>query len=203
MTMFPDATVHQALDAITSTHLSGHSAWPGTGGANELSGAGYERAAVTLAAAASRRRVNAADVTLTMPDAGGTVAFLGLWDGATFKGFVPIRPTGTSRQGFATVTVGDTLTSAGHGLEVGHRIVMDTAAGTVPPGITVGVVYWVRTVPTADTFTLSATEGGATLDVTGSGEVWWAQVSPEVFANPGGTLTVLAGEFVLDGSVVG
>ncbi|MBK8916380.1 MAG: hypothetical protein IPM64_17585 [Phycisphaerales bacterium] len=75
-----------------------------------------------------------------------------------------------------TVDAGtDTFTKTGHGLAVNDVIFFADpviAGGTylywAPfPGMTARA-YWVKTVPSADTFTLSATKGGATLDVTGT-----------------------------------
>lgn len=63
----------------------------------------------------------------------------------------------------------DTFTYASHGLAVNDVIVF-TNAGSLSmfTGVSVSVQYWVKSVPTANTFTVSATNGGATLDVTGA-----------------------------------
>lgn len=59
----------------------------------------------------------------------------------------------------------DTITATAHGLAVGDRIIFPTLTGGT--GITAATVaYFVKTVPTANTFTISATAGGATLNFT-------------------------------------
>lgn len=57
-------------------------------------------------------------------------------------------------------------TTASHGFSVGQAVV---GTGSVPTGITTGTTYYVKTVPSATTLTLSATIGGATLDITATG----------------------------------
>lgn len=60
---------------------------------------------------------------------------------------------------------------APHGLLVGDQILF-TTNGTLPTPLAVNTVYYVKTVPTTDTFTASATNGGATLEYTpGSGSL--------------------------------
>lgn len=57
---------------------------------------------------------------------------------------------------------GDTWTLVAHGLAVGDPVRF-SAAGSAPTEYAAGVIYWVATVPTADTFTLSATESTTVL----------------------------------------
>lgn len=65
--------------------------------------------------------------------------------------------------------------SGGHGMssfsETNHtKIVFNAPYGeTLPGGITSGKVYYIDTVPNGTTFTISATQGGAILDVTADG----------------------------------
>jgi hypothetical protein len=59
----------------------------------------------------------------------------------------------------------DVITTAtAHGLIAGDRVAITVKTGGT--GITLGAAYFVRTVPTATTLTLSLTAGGATLDIT-------------------------------------
>lgn len=59
----------------------------------------------------------------------------------------------------------DTFTAVGHGLAVGDRVRFPAVTGGT--GLTADTGrYFVKTVPTDDTFTVSATLGGATLDIT-------------------------------------
>jgi len=59
-------------------------------------------------------------------------------------------------------------TSSPHGIgQVGNKIAFKGTS--LPGGITAGRVYYVKTLPNSTTFTISATSGGATLDVTANG----------------------------------
>ncbi len=60
-------------------------------------------------------------------------------------------------------------TSSAHGLAVNDQMVFANTAGALPGGITAGTTYYVLTVPTSTTLTLSATLGGSTLNITTSG----------------------------------
>lgn len=59
---------------------------------------------------------------------------------------------------------GDTITKTAHGLAVGDRVYFTTLTGGT--GLSLNRNYYVKTVPTADTFTVSLTNGGSTVDIT-------------------------------------
>ncbi len=65
----------------------------------------------------------------------------------------------------------DTFTmTVSPGLNVNQKVAFNAPQGqTLPGGIVAGRVYFIKTVPTALTFTISATLGGATVDVTSDG----------------------------------
>lgn len=69
---------------------------------------------------------------------------------------------------FSTQTIsGNTLTSAAaHGLAIGDQIVFSASTVT---GITVGTIYYVLTVPSTTTLTLSTVANGSTLAISGTG----------------------------------
>lgn len=67
------------------THLSLHSADPGTTGANEVTGGGYARLVPTYTAAASGVADLSAPLDFSTP-ASQTVSHLGMWAGTTFLG---------------------------------------------------------------------------------------------------------------------
>lgn len=69
----------------------------------------------------------------------------------------------------ATATASDNVFSvpSAHGLVVDDSTVL--FKGTMPGGVTSGRKYYVKSVPSSTTFTVSATRGGTTLDVTGNG----------------------------------
>lgn len=85
---FSPAAKATMLDAISPSHVSLHSADPGTTGASELSGGNYARVAATFNAASAGARALDANVDVTVP-AGATVAYVGYWTaltGGTFLG---------------------------------------------------------------------------------------------------------------------
>jgi hypothetical protein len=62
----------------------------------------------------------------------------------------------------------EVITEAAHGLAVGDRVRVAIDSGAT--GATAGY-YWVKTVPSSSTFTLSATKGGATTAISADGVV--------------------------------
>lgn len=68
-----------------------------------------------------------------------------------------------------TVTIASpgVFTSTAHALVVGDRVSFATT-GALPTGLVAGSTYYVKTVPTSDTFTIAATSGGAAIATTGS-----------------------------------
>jgi hypothetical protein len=90
--------------------------------------------------------------TLTINDTTGDVGFTMTWDPAfTFVD--------------ADVSAGDdTITEAGHALSDGDRVVLSTT-GVLPAGLAAATYYYVVSA-TANTFKLSATSGGAAVDIT-------------------------------------
>jgi hypothetical protein len=85
-------------------------------------------------------------------------------------GFTEIReyadmPSGNvTAAAFTGVNSTDVLTQTAHGLKVGDRFQVATLSSG-GSGLTAGNYYYVKTTPTADTFTLSATRGGSTQDL--------------------------------------
>lgn len=77
--------------------------------------------------------------------------------------------TGATLIGTATmVAATDVITSSvAHSLAVNDQVVFGTMTNAAP--IVAGTLYYVKTVPTATTLTISATQGGAVLDITTDG----------------------------------
>ena len=76
----------------------------------------------------------------------------------------PVSKVGTFTVTIATPGV---FTKTGHGYAINDPIVLSTT-GALPTGLTVGTVYYVLTVPTADTFTVSTSAGGSAVNTSGS-----------------------------------
>lgn len=210
---FNDTAKNAMLDALDEavsqiTHVGVHTLTdPGTGtnaNSGEVAGGSpaYARKAVTLAAASGGTKANSASLTFDIP-ASTTCGFLTFWNASTgntsnYRGYAPIN--GTLR-GFGTVdsagVTADAIQSAAHGLVDTDRVmVMNVLGESLPAGLTEGTIYFVVTSAT-NTFELSLTSGGASVDITGQGELYWQKVIPEVFASQG-TLTVDVSALSLD-----
>lgn len=60
----------------------------------------------------------------------------------------------------------DVITSVfAHGMSVGDTVIFETD-GTIPTGLTADTQYYVASVPSSTTFTVSATSGGSAVDIT-------------------------------------
>lgn len=77
----------------------------------------------------------------------------------TWLALVWVPPALASVTGVATTGV---VTKAGHGFNVGDQVWFSDVTGATA-GISTATVYYVKTVPSSSTFTLSATPGGSTL----------------------------------------
>lgn len=87
------------------------------------------------------------------------------------------------------------ITVTAHGWKVGQAVVFSNGGGTSPTGLTSGNTYYVQSVPTANTVTLSATKGGAVVDITADG-VGASQTLTPVYSatfleNAGGSAKIL------------
>ncbi len=69
----------------------------------------------------------------------------------------------------ATITIASpgVITKIAHGLTIGRKIIFSTT-GALPTGLTAGTEYYVKAVPDADTFTVSATPTGTAIATTGT-----------------------------------
>lgn len=95
-------------------------------------------------------------------------------------GFSPVDANGGlvcvgNKNYFFTATSSDNVitTPTDHGFVVSDIVLMCAPYGeTFPTGMTQGAAYYVKSVPTSTTFTVSATSGGSTLDITADGAGW-------------------------------
>lgn len=161
------------------------------------------RQAITWTAAAAGVTDNNAQISIPI-NAGTTVQTLAFYDALTAGNILGYWPTGSAGQilkGVAVVdtTAGDTLLSRGHGLAADDRVFVWAVAGeSLPTGLSAATLYWVRaTGLTTDAFTLSATQGGAAVDITALGELAWAKTVPNTWASAG-NLVIATGALDLD-----
>ena len=176
-----DATGITGSAASGSFWVSLHTADPGENGTQSTSEAtytSYARVAVSRSAAGwtvSGSDVwNSSSVTFPAPTAGSsTIIYWGIGTGSAGTGQLLYRgPISTNPIGFALgESTDETLTIKNHALGVSDRISVFALANLALPGnITEGSIYFVKTVPTADTITVSSTDGGPTLDITTDGQ---------------------------------
>lgn len=188
----------------TITHISVHDAIPDAAGSDEVTGGSYARQAVTWAAAAAGVRDNAAQITHDMP-AGSTAVAYGYWDALSAGNHYGHALVGSTLSGFGSVdasgVTANAIQSASHGLSDNDRVaVYNVHAESLPAGLTETVLYHVVGA-TTDTFQVSLTEGGAAVDITGQGELWWQNCVPESFGSAG-QLQAATGDLDLDANVI-
>lgn len=160
--------------------LSTHSGYSTTGAS--LLGA---KTSANFAAAASRTKALAAacDIAVT---AGNTVKWLGIWDaaGTTFLG---MYPNGGSDKSFQVDLTNNRVHCEGHGFADGDKITFHN--DTAPTGLTAGTTYFVVTTTAGDPdhFQVSATSGGAAIDLTGQhgGKCLVSKIVEETYAADG------------------
>lgn len=194
-----DASGLQPAAAAGSLYLALHTADPGAGGSQNTSEAtygGYARIAIARTSGGFTRTgqtiSNTAEVAAPACTSGSeTLTHWSIGTASSGAGKILFSgPLATGVKAF-TVKTNDTLTIPGNAFAVDDRVVLSSIAGlTFPTGPTAGVVYWVKTV-SGDDVTLSATQGGATLDVTavGSGRI---ALSKQVSVSAGITPKVAA-----------
>jgi hypothetical protein len=208
--ILPDATKNACLDSAvagapgTALFLGLHTTLGQSG--TEVTGGSpaYARKAITWQAAGAvvqgAKDITAA-VTFDVP-AGTTVRNVGLWSLSTAGVLRAWMPAGsTARRAFsvdAADVTADTITSAGHGLVNGNSVVVWPTIGAIlPTPLAEDTEYFVVGAAT-DTFQLSATLGGAAINLTAIGDGDVQKFTPEVFAAQG-TYQVSAFQISLPG----
>lgn len=164
--MLTDATVNSMLDnqfpsGAGNVYLSTHTAFSATGAS--LTGS---KTSANFSAAASRQKALSTAVNIAV-SGGPTISWIGLWDStqAVFRGMVPNG--GTGDKSFQVDVTNNKIVCENHGWSANQKITFH--GGTPPTGLTEGVTYFVKTVTAGDpdTFDVSATAGGAAIDITG------------------------------------
>lgn len=193
-----------ATSPITTVQIAAHTADPGAAGTmttSEAAYTGYARptparttggftcsnGVVTLVADASFGACTAGSATLTHWSTGPAAGAGQIWHRGVFG----------SRQGPFTGATNDNITVPGHTMVVDDRVAFYAPSGTsLPTGITEGTVYWVKTVA-SEVITISATQGGATLDITAIGDGICYRVTP-VAVSAGITPKLTAGAIIYE-----
>lgn len=193
------------LDALDESLAAGakfaslHTAYSAAG-ANELVGGApaYARKAAAWAGAAAGAKATSAAMVFDV-GAGSTVRFVGFWDALAAGTFLGMSPNGGGTpQGFVVPDVlADVLECVGHGFVNGDAVVLWALPGDpLPTGLAEGLVYFVVTA-TADDLQLSATLGGAPINISAIGAGSLQKIVPETFGGQG-THTVTTATLTLD-----
>lgn len=182
--MFTVNSKNAMLDALTITHASAHSGFPGATGGNEIFGTGYGRQAVVFGSASAGVRQLGSGINFTIPS-GSTVRWMGLWNNTTFVGYAP--NAGIPME-FQCDPSTDVIRCPTHGFVDTNKVVF--FGDTVPGGLVEGTIYYVIAA-TADTFKVSASSGGSAIDLTSAGgsACVVSSITEEEYAS-GGTHTV-------------
>ena len=176
---------------LASIFYALHSADPGEAGTqstNEVAYTGYARVGVARSAGGHTVTGNAVSPVAAVTFGActvGTVTALFFSTGVAISGATKILHKGPigSALGPFTATALDVVTLPGlSGVALDDRIAFFVSpASTLPGGIVEGTVYWVKTVAGND-ITLSATQGGITLDITSAGDGTAFRVTPLAIA---------------------
>jgi hypothetical protein len=187
-------------DPGTATTLTGTEATGGT--------PAYARVAVAWAAPSGGTDANSGALVIDVPP--GTYSdllYFNAGTGNSVGNYIGYAPINGSVKGFGEVdstgVTNDTITSSGHGLTTDDRVrVYNVFAESIPTGLTEGTLYFVLASGlTTDVFKVALTSGGAAINITAQGELYFQKVIPEVFASQG-QITVAIGAIVLDGTVI-
>lgn len=177
--------------AAGSLFLALHSADPGEAGTqitNEIAPTGYARKAVTRDAAGWTRTGNSISPTSNqdfpaITAGSGTYQFWSIGTLATGAGMILYRGViGSNLGSFTSIALSDLITIAAlSGIAVADNIAFFGTPGDVlPGGVVEGTVYFVKTV-SANDITISATNGGVTIDITTAGKGRAMKVTPKAF----------------------
>lgn len=175
-----DATGLVGSATAGSFYIGLHLADPGETGdqtTSEATHGGYARKAIARTGSAwtttATQVENAAD-TLFNECSSGTETITHWSLGSELSGTGLLLYRGPLMVSGAGILIGiaatdDNLTIPGHSFSVNNTIMFYPIAQTsLPTGITAGINYYVKTV-SGDVITISATQGGSTLNITGAG----------------------------------
>jgi hypothetical protein len=192
-----------AFSAPANLFASLHSAYPDESGSGaELSGGNYNRVSITnnttnWPAYSSDQKKNGTAITFPTASADWLQAVaLAIWDASTSGNMLARAWLGSDAGKIFTATAADVVTVPGHSLVVNDMVAVIAVPGaTLPTGAAEGTIYFVKTVSGND-ITLSATLGGATLDLTAAGAGLIKKVIPKTVLN-GETLSFPANSVVI------
>lgn len=187
-TPIPNIADNAASAPLTNFHVALHTADPGEAGdqtTSEAAYTSYTRVAVARTSGGwtvtNNVVTNTADVAWPQCTGGSatiTHFSVGVASSSTSK-IINRGVFGSALGPFTGENSNDQITNKGHGLSVDDRVCFYAPPNaTLPTGITEGTVYFVKSVADVDNITISATQGGATLDITADGDGVMFKVVP-------------------------
>lgn len=194
-----DKTLKDTAFTTAPVYVSLHTGYPGAAGANEVVAGGYSYARQQVAAAGWNAFANGVGDNVNavtwnnLPAV--TVVAVGFWDALAGGNFLRGAWLSTVKRVFTiTDLAGNLFASPAHGLSANDRIAFDVEElGTLPGGVDDTTLYWlIATGLTADAFKISASQGGAEMEITAVGAGKIRKVLPQV-VNAGGTFQFNAG----------
>lgn len=149
------------LNGIAPTTMRLHTGYPGTTGANEVTGGAPAYAAKSCSypvSSAGEPRQLSASVIFDVPAC--SVKWASVWQGAEM---IFIAPTAGNPYEFSADLVANTIRVPSHGLVAGDKVVF--YLDTPPDPLVAGAEYFVVN-PTTDDFQVSTTSGGSAINIT-------------------------------------
>lgn len=163
------------LDGLSESETHGakyaslHTAFS-VSGANEVTGGTPAYARQPVSWVASDAGIKGTYFPLTFDVPTSTIAWVGFWDAVSGGNFLAMAPSNGSAIVPASSETGTDLSNndvvvKGHGFSAGTRVVF---WGVFPTGVTLGTQYFVIATGLAtDSFRVSATSGGAAINISG------------------------------------
>lgn len=192
-----DAVFNNTSLAVAQAYAQLHTGEPGEAGTSNVA-TETDREPASFGAAASGAVTSDADITWTSVAASETITHVSLWDSDTPGGgnCLWTGPLGPGTKNPVVAGVDDIFLSYGHGFTDDMRIQLLAIEGaTLPTGVDGTTLYFVIT-DEIDSFQLSATSGGAAVNITAGGEAIAQRVVPAAvligqnFTIPSGQLVV-------------
>lgn len=187
-TALADLAENDTTSPATNLYVSLHTADPGEAGdqtTNEAAYTSYARVAVARTSGGWTVTGNSVSpvAAISFPAATGgneSEMFFGVGTASSGAGYLLYKGViGSALGPFTAIDAGDVITIPGlSGVSVDDRIAFFPVYGSsLPTGISESTVYWVKTVSTND-ITISATQGGAAVNLTAAGDGVAYRVSP-------------------------
>lgn len=158
-----------------------HAGFPGTTGANEVTGGSYARQSIAFGVSSGGIRAQIGAEVFSVP-ASSTVRWVGYWQSGNWLFAVPAG--GAAPKNFVSLASSDMVYSPAHGWSDGQKVVFFN--GTPPGGLAEGAVVFVRDALT-DSFKIAATLGGPAIDLTAppSAGCWIAAITEYAYSAAG------------------